>query len=132
MPVKELKVMFAGGLKVDAEYKGFTIKTDQPVYEGGEGTAPAPFDLFLASLGTCAGYYVLAFCQQRKIPTDNAHLVLRTVREQGAKLISKITIEIHLPADFPEKYRGAVVKAADSCAVRLHLDHPPIFETLAI
>ncbi len=132
MPVREMKVTFAGGVKVDAEYKGFTIKTDQPVYEGGEGTAPAPFDLFLASLGTCAGYYVLAFCQQRKIPTDNAYLVLRTIREEGVKLISKITIEIHLPAGFPEKYKGAVVKAADSCAVKLHIEHAPVFETITV
>jgi putative redox protein len=61
----EIKVTFPGGLRVDAEYKGFVIKTDQPVKHGGSGTAPAPFDLFLASIAACAGFYVVAFCRER-------------------------------------------------------------------
>jgi len=128
MKEREMKVTFPGGLRVEADYKGLIIKTDQPTYEGGEGTAPAPFDLFLASLGTCAGYYVLAFCRHRKIPTEKAYVVMKTVKNPDSKLIGKISIEIHLPADFPEKYKAAVVKAADSCTVKLHIAHPPVFE----
>ncbi len=128
MKEREMKVTFPGGLRVEADYKGFIVKTDQPAYEGGEGTALSPFDLFLVSLGTCAGYYVLAFCRQRKIPTEKAYLVTKTEKNPDSKLIGKISIEIHLPADFPEKYKAAVIKAADSCTVKLLIAHPPVFE----
>jgi putative redox protein len=128
MKEREMKVTFPGGLRVEADYKGFIVKTDQPAYEGGEGTALSPFDLFLVSLGTCAGYYVLAFCRQRNISTEKAHVVMKTVKNRDSHLIGKISIEIHLPADFPEKYKAAVIKAADSCTVKLHIAHPPVFE----
>ncbi len=128
MPEREMKVTFPGELRVEADYKGFVVKTDQPTHEGGEGTALSPFDLFLVSLGTCAGYYVLAFCRQRKIPTDKAYVVMKMVKNPDSKLIGKISIEIHLPSDFPEKYKAAVIKAADSCTVKLHIARPPVFE----
>ena len=66
----EMIVTFGGGKKVNAEFNGFTIATDQAIYAGGEGAAPEPFSLFLASIGTCAGIFVLSFCQSRGIPTD--------------------------------------------------------------
>jgi ribosomal protein S12 methylthiotransferase accessory factor len=131
MDIKEMKVTFPGGLRVDAAYKGFTIKTDQPVHEGGEGTVPSPFDLFLASLGTCAGYYVLAFCRQRGIPTENASVEMKMTKSAGSKMIEKVSIEILLPAEFPEKYKTAVVKAADTCTVKAHIAKPPLFEITA-
>ena len=132
MEEREMLVTFPGGSRVDARYKGFTVQTDQPVYAGGEGTAPAPFDLFLASLATCAGYYVLAFCRERGIPTENASLVMRTSKDPETKRIVKISLEILLPPGFPEKYKNAVIKAADSCAVRVHIQNPPAFETEVI
>jgi ribosomal protein S12 methylthiotransferase accessory factor len=128
---KEIKVTFPGGLRVDAEYKGRIIQTDQPVYQGGEGIAPAPFDLFLASLATCAGFYVIAFCQKRGISTENASLVMKTERNPENKRIEKISLEIQLPPEFPEKYKSAVIKAVDSCTVKLHIQNPPQFETEA-
>jgi ribosomal protein S12 methylthiotransferase accessory factor len=100
---KEIKVTFPGGLRVDAEYKGRIIQTDQPVYQGGEGKAPAPFDLFLASLATCAGFYVIAFCQKRGISTENASVVMKTEKNPESKMIEKISIEIQLPPEFPEE-----------------------------
>ncbi len=128
---KEIKVTFPGGLRVDAEYKGRVIKTDQPVYQGGEGTAPAPFDLFLASIATCSGFYVLAFCQKRGIPIENACVVMRTERNPESKMIEKISIEVHLPPEFPEKYKNAVLKAVDTCSVKAHIMNPPEFELTA-
>ena len=125
---KEIKVTFPGGLRVDAEYKGRVIKTDQPVYQGGEGTAPAPFDLFLASIATCSGIYVLFFCQKRGIPIDNASVVMRTERNPEKKMIEKIVIDVHLPPEFPEKYKSAVLKAVDTCSVKAHMIDPPEFE----
>jgi len=128
---REMKISFPGGLRVDAEYKGFVIKTDQPVYSGGDGSAPAPFDLFLASIATCAGYYVLAFCNKREIPTEKAAVVMKTRRNPETKRIEKISIEIQLPPEFPEKYKKAVIKAVDSCSVKAHILNPPVFEVEA-
>lgn len=126
---KDIKVTFPGGLRVDAEYKGRVIQTDQPVYQGGEGIAPAPFDLFLASLATCAGFYVITFCQKRGISTESASLVMKTEKNPESKRIEKISIEIQLPPEFPEKYKSAVIKAVDTCTVKLHILNPPQFET---
>jgi putative redox protein len=125
----DMEVYFPGNKKVHARYKGFVVETDQPTGAGGDGTAPGPFDLFLASIGTCAGFYVLSFLQERDLPTEGAGLVLRTERDRETKLITKISLEIKLPAGFPEKYRDAVIRAAEHCTVKRHLDHPPAFET---
>ncbi|MBN1899404.1 MAG: OsmC family protein [Spirochaetes bacterium] len=125
----EMEITFPGGKKVDALYKGFTIKTDQSREAGGENSAPAPFDLFLASIGTCAGIYVLGFCQKRNISTDGLKISLNTNRDEGTHMIDKIKMNIHLPAGFPEKYREAVILSAELCSVKRHMENPPIFET---
>lgn len=127
----DMVVNFPGGQKVDAIYKGFTIKSDQSERSGGEGTAPAPFDLFLASIGTCAGYYVLAFCQERGIPTDNINVVLKTERNREIGMIGRIIIDINLPEGFPDKYRKAVISAANLCAVKKHVLKAPAFDIQA-
>jgi ribosomal protein S12 methylthiotransferase accessory factor len=127
MSDREIRVSFPGGLKVDAEYKGFLINTDQPIYSGGEETAPAPFDLFLASIATCAGIYVVYFCRERGIPTDKAAVVMRTEKNPGTKMIAKISIELQLPPEFPEKYKNAVIRAVDQCSVKAHILKPPAF-----
>ena len=124
----EIKINFPGGLRVDAEYKGFTIKTDQPVHQGGEGTAPSPSDLFFVSLATCAGFYTVAFCKERGIPTEKAGIVMRLEKNPETKLIGRILIEIQLPAEFPERYKNAVIKAVDTCTVKAHLLKPPAIE----
>ncbi len=125
---REMKISFPGGWRVDAKYKGFVIKTDQPVYSGGDGSAPAPFDLFLASIATCAGYYVLAFCNKREIPTEKAAVVMKTRKNPETKMIEKISIEIQLSSEFPEKYKKAVIKAVDGCSVTAHILNPPVFK----
>jgi len=127
----DMEVFFPGNKKVHARYKGFVIETDQPASQGGDDSAPSPFDLFIASLGTCAGIYVLGFMQQRGLPTEGAGIVVRPERNPETKLISKISIHIKLPAGFPEKYLDAVVRAADMCAVKRHLENPPLLETFA-
>ena len=124
----EIEVTFPGGLRVDAEYKGFVVKTDQPLKQGGEGTAPAPFDLFLVSIAACAGFYVVAFCREREIPTDNAGVVMRMEKDPASKLIGKIWIDIQLPAEFPERYTRAIIKAVDTCTVKLNIIKAPAFE----
>jgi len=125
----DMEIRFPGGKRVEAHYAGFTIKTDQPVAEGGSGTALSPFDLFLASLGTCTGYYVLSFCQKNNIPTDKIRLTASFDWNMQKHLVENVDIRIHLPAEFPEKYKTAVVKAADVCTVKRHLQSPPRITT---
>lgn len=123
--MNEMIIDFPGGARVDAHYGGFDILTDQPPYAGGDGGAPAPFTLFLASLGTCAGIYVLSFCKQRGLPTDGIRIVQRMESNPTTRMISQVALEIQLPADFPEKYKEAVIRAAEQCAVKKHIENPP-------
>jgi len=124
----EMMISFPGGACVDAEYGGMIIKTDQPPSSGGEGSAPTPFALFLASMGTCAGIYVLSFCQQRGLPTDNLRIRQSMEMDPATHLVKQVKLDIDLPAGFPEKYLGALVKAAQLCTVKRHLENPPHFE----
>ena len=130
MNPKELKVVFGEKYRIDVEHKGFTVRTDQPVKDGGDGSAPSPFDLFLASLAACAGYYALAFCKERQIPTVGLGVTMTTERGEVSKMIDKIAIAVDLPAGFPEKYRAALIKAVDHCTVKAHIQRPPQFETV--
>ncbi len=123
-----MEIIFPGGKKVDASFKGFIVKTDQPTIEGGDNSAPSPFDLFFVSLGTCAGFYVLSFLQERNIPTNGLKMNLRTERNTETGMTSKVTMDINLPSDFPEKYREAVIKSAKYCTVVKHIHNPPAFE----
>jgi ribosomal protein S12 methylthiotransferase accessory factor len=116
-----IEVFFDGGRKVNANITGFTVKTDQQVKAGGEGSAPEPFTLFLASIATCAGVYVQSFCLQRDIPVNEITLSMEYEVDPMTKMIAVIRIDIHVPADFPEKYESAVINAAALCAVKKHL-----------
>jgi len=124
----KIEISFAGNKKVNANVNGHIVKTDQPLKAGGDGSAPTPFELFFASLGTCAGVFVKTFCDQRKLPTDNIRLVQHIETDPVNHTISKIKIEIILPPDFPEKYKNAVINAADLCAVKKLIQNPPKFE----
>ena len=128
MNPKDLKVVFGDNYRIDVEYKGFTVKTDQPVRDGGDGTAPSPFDYFLVSLAACAGYYALAFCKERKLATEGLSVTMATERGEASKMIDKVTIRLGLPAGFPEKYKFAIVKAVDHCTVKAHILRAPQFE----
>jgi putative redox protein len=121
-------VRFPGGKRVDAEYRGFTIKTDQLPKDGGEGSAPQPFDLFLASIATCAGIYVKGYCDTRNIAANGLGLEMRIEREPEKPRVVRLVLEIRLPEGFPEKHREGIVRAADLCAVKKHILQPPAFE----
>jgi ribosomal protein S12 methylthiotransferase accessory factor len=125
-------VTFPGGSRVDAQFGQHTIRTDQPVRSGGEDSAPAPFSVFLASIATCAGVYVLGFCQQRGLPTEGIKLVQRLEVDRATGLVAKIGIDIQVPPGFPEKYHEALVRAANQCAVKKHLEHPPSFDVRTV
>jgi ribosomal protein S12 methylthiotransferase accessory factor len=123
-----MKVTFPGGVAVNAEYRGQIIHTDQPREHGGGGTAPTPFDLFLASLGTCAGFYALRFCQERSLPTEGLGLELSTELNPETRKIDTIHLAIQLPAGFPDRYRAAIERVIDQCAVKRHIVEAPRFE----
>ena len=125
-----MEISFPGGKKVDAHFKGFTIKTDQGEKDGGEGSAPTPSFLFLASLGTCAGLYALNFCEKRKIDTAKLKLALEFKTHKKTNMVEKVRLKLTLPPGFPEKYRPAIIKAVDLCYVKKHLHEPPEFETI--
>lgn len=126
----DITITFPGGKKVNAEVNGMIIPTDQPKLQGGDNSAPSPFAHFLASIGTCAGIYVLSFCQERKIPTDRITITerLEYSTEDGKSKLSTIVLDINVPPDFPEKYRNALIKVADQCAVKKAMMNPPRFE----
>ena len=127
-----MRIRFPGGKKVSAEFDGFTIMTDQPKSAGGEGSAAAPFEIFLASIGTCAGIFVLSFCQRRGIDTAGLEILQRVHWDEKAHRVSKIDLEILLPSGFPEKYQEAVIAAAELCTVKKHLHAPPEIAVRAI
>ena len=125
----DIIVDFPGGAKVDAHFGGFTVMTDQPPMGGGDGSAPSPFELFLSSIGTCAGIYVLGFCRQRGLPTEGIRIVQRAHRDPTTGLVGLVDLEIQVPPSFPEKYYESLVRSANMCAVKKHLEHPPSFNT---
>ena len=116
---------FPGGSRVEARYRGQVVLTDQPVASGGEGTAASPFDLFLASVATCAGYYALQFCRRREIDSEGLALSLETEKDPGSKMIRRMVLHLTLPPVFPDKYRKTIARAVDQCAVKRHLADPP-------
>ena len=122
-----MEISFPGGVAVNTEYKGFITETDQPKANGGRNSAPSPFDLFLSSLGACAGFFALRFCQQREIDTAGMRLTLDTERNPESKRLDVIKIVIHLPEGFPDKYRKSIIRATDQCAVKKVIDDPPEF-----
>ncbi len=127
-----MEILLGEKQKVTAYYKGFEITTDQPLKAGGDNSAPSPFDLFMLSIGTCAGWYVKSFCQQRNLPEEGIKLVQKTRLNSETRLKDLIEIEIHLPESFPDKYRDALVKAAESCTVKKHIAQAPMFNIKTI
>lgn len=124
----DIEVKFPGGKRVDAIVDGFTIATDQPVSGGGTGSAPAPYDLFLASIATCAGIYALGFCQARDISTEGLKITQRTEVDPETKLANRVSLEVTLPPGFPEKYRPAIIKVIEGCKVKKTIAAAPRFD----
>ena len=119
----EMIIDFPGGSRVDAHFGSITVPTDQPP----ESSAASPFELFLASIGTCAGIYVLGFCKRRNLSTEGLRIVER-IHKGADKLVERIELEIQLPPGFPEEYRDAVIRSAEQCTVKKHLERPPAIQ----
>jgi putative redox protein len=131
----EITVKFPGGKRVDAEVNGLVIQTDQPKQDGGDGSAPSPFVHFLASIATCAGIFVLSFCQERKIETAEITLTQKldySKTDAGKTKLNKVILEINVPNDFPAKYYNALIKVAEQCSLKKAIMDPPQFEIKTI
>jgi len=123
----DMIIDFPGGARVDAHFGPYTVATDQPPAGGGRGMAPTPFAIFLSSLGTCAGIYVLGFCRQRNLPTENIRIVQRVHANPSTGLIDNVEMEIQVPAEIPEKYHNALILSAELCKVKQQMAAPPEF-----
>ena len=119
----EMLIDFPGGSRVDAHFRGHTIATDQPPAD----SAPMPFEVFLASIGTCAGIYVLGFCRQRNLPTEGIRIVQRNHANTTNGMVDEIELEIQVPPTFPAQYYDALVRSAELCKVKKTLENPPTF-----
>lgn len=125
----EIEVYFEENKKVNARLNGSVIKTDQSKRAGGDESAPEPFSLFLASIGTCAGIYVKSFCDKRGLDSSKVRIVQRHNFNPDTRLIDRIELEAILPDDFPSKYRNAIINAMDLCTVKRHLKQPPVISS---
>lgn len=126
----DIELTFPGGKRVVAQIGAHRIETDQPSDLGGQDAAPAPFDLFLASLATCAGIYALGFLQARGLSTEGLGLRQRVEFDPVSHLPTGIRLELTPPADLPEKYRGALQRAVENCKVKKSIANPPVFEVV--
>ena len=126
----DIHVQSPGGMLIDARFGDFTVSTDQTVADGGTNSAPSPFDLFLASIGTCAGLYALRFCQKREIDTAGLGIQLETVRDPESRRLTEINLHLSLPPAFPDKYQKAIVRAINQCAVKKAIVDPPEISTI--
>lgn len=127
----KIDITFEGKKQVNASFNGYTVKTDQRADGGGEGLAPSPFELFLASIATCAGVYVKSFCDQRSLPTDNIKITQDIEYNNSTKMVDVININIAVPQDFPEKYIDSLINVANLCTVKKHLHNPPQINVVA-
>lgn len=123
----DMIIDFPGGARVDAHFGSYTVATDQPPAGGGRGLAPTPFALFLSSLGTCAGIYVLGFCRQRNLPPENIRIVQRVHANPSTGLVDSVDLEIQVPPEIPEKYHKALILSAELCKVKQQMAAPPEF-----
>ena len=124
----DMRISFPGGKRVDAHFLGQVIRTDQPKAAGGDDSAPEPYVTFLASIGTCAGIYVLGFCRARNLPVDQVSIIQHHEFDPKTHRLNKVTLEIEVPDSFPAKYRKAIRRSADRCAVKRTIQEPPEFD----
>lgn len=123
-----LEVLFPGGKQIDVKVGDHLIQTDQSVKRGGEGAAPEPFSLFLASMAACAGIYALNFCETRKLSTAGLALAMDWARDPEPPKQAVATLRLTLPEGFPEQYRDSILRAMDLCAVKKNIVSPPRFD----
>lgn len=121
----ELQVELDGDKRVSTRIGNHHIVTDQPVKDGGQDSAPAPFDLFLASLATCAGFFVQSYCQSKQIDASGITVTLTTHRDPGSKTLSRIVTTIGIPSHLPDHLHKTLCRVAQQCSVARTIEAGP-------
>jgi putative redox protein len=121
-----IEIAIKEGFKTEATVRGHLIKSDQDCNQGGEDCNPNPFEYFLASTGMCIAHYINSFCKQRDIDTSKIKVLEHATRDENNRL--KIDFKIELSSDFPEKYKKAILKAAEGCTVKKAITEGADFE----
>jgi putative redox protein len=124
--LEEIVVTLPGGRRVDAKLGVHVVHTDQPHDNGGEDTAPSPFQLFLAAIGTCAGIFVQGFCAKRSLSTEGLRILERTRYDAQGTLVA-VELDVEVPPSFPEAYREALVRVVEQCSVKKAIAAQPTF-----
>ncbi|APQ10242.1 protein involved in RimO-mediated beta-methylthiolation of ribosomal protein S12 YcaO [Pseudomonas oryzihabitans] len=123
----EIKVNFLDNLRLEAKFDDFTVIADQPIRYKGDGSAPGPFDYFLASSALCAAYFVKLYCQTRNIPTDNIRLSQNNIVDPENRYAQIFKIQVELPADISAKDRQGILRSIDRCTVKKVVQTGPEF-----
>lgn len=123
----EIKVNFLDNLRLEAKFDDFTVIADQPIRYKGDGSAPGPFDYFLASSALCAAYFVKLYCQTRDIPTENIRLSQNNIVDPENRYAQIFKIQVELPADISEKDRQGILRSIDRCTVKKVVQQGPEF-----
>ncbi len=123
----EIKVNFLDKLRLEARFDDFTVVADQPIRYKGDGSAPGPFDYFLASSALCAAYFVKLYCETRNIPTDNIRLSQNNIVDPGNRYQQIFKIQVELPADISAKDRQGILRSIERCTVKKVVQAGPEF-----
>lgn len=123
----EIKVNFLDNLRLEAKFDDFTVIADQPIRYKGDGSAPGPFDYFLASSALCAAYFVKLYCQTRDIPTENIRLSQNNIVDPENRYNQIFKIQVELPADISAKDRQGILRSIDRCTVKKVVQTGPEF-----
>ena len=123
----EIKVNFLDNLRLEAKFDDFTVVADQPIRYKGDGSAPGPFDYFLASSALCAAYFVKLYCETRNIPTDNIRLSQNNIVDPENRYQQIFKIQVELPADISAKDRQGILRSIDRCTVKKVVQAGPEF-----
>ncbi|WP_053268695.1 OsmC domain/YcaO domain-containing protein [Pseudomonas chlororaphis] len=123
----EIKVNFLDNLRLEAKFDDFTVVADQPIRYKGDGSAPGPFDYFLASSALCAAYFVKLYCDTRNIPTDNIRLSQNNIVDPENRYNQIFKIQVELPADISDKDRQGILRSIDRCTVKKVVQAGPEF-----
>ena len=124
----EIKVNFLDNLRLEAKFDDFTVITDQPIRYKGDGSAPSPFDYFLASSALCAAYFVKVYCNSRDIPTDNIRLSQNNIVDPEDRYNQIFKIQVELPEDISDKDRQGILRSIDRCTVKKVVQTGPEFQ----
>lgn len=124
----QINVNFLDNLRLEAKFDDFTVITDQPIRYKGDGSAPSPFDYFLASSALCAAYFVRVYCLARNIPTDNIRLSQNNIVDPENRYNQIFKIQVELPEDISDKDRQGILRSIDRCTVKKVVQTGPAFE----